>query len=190
MVTLIIVLVVIGIAVILVASVWFTYNGLVRQRMRVSEAWSGIEVQLKRRSSLVPNLVETVRGYAEHEREVFEEVARARAALTSAPDASAAADANNQLTAALRSLFAVAEAYPQLVASQNFRELQQELSDLEAKIAYARQFYNTNVMDYNTRIKVFPTVVLAGAMGFKPSEFFAATEEERADVHVSFERTR
>lgn len=182
----IVVLIIVVAAAAIIAFVWLLYNRLVRARMRVQESWSGIDVQLKRRSSLVPNLVETVRGYAQHEREVFENVTRARAALMEAGDARSAAQADNQLTAALRTLFAVAENYPQLQAAQNFRELQSELSDLEAKIAYARQFYNSNVMDYNTKIRVFPNVLLATNFGFKDAEFFEAEEEERGDVTVSF----
>ena len=178
--------VVLGIVVILVIFLWATYNGLVRSKMRVAESWSGIDVQLKRRSSLVPNLVETVKGYAAHERGVFENVAKARAALMGATDPKAAGEANNMLTGALKTLFAVAEAYPQLKASENFQKLQSELSDLEAKIAYARQFYNTNVLDFNTRIKVFPNVLLANPMGFKEAAFFDAGEEGRAEVKVSF----
>lgn len=178
--------VVLGIVVILVIFLWATYNGLVKSKMRVAESWSGIDVQLKRRSSLVPNLVETVKGYAAHERGVFENVAKARAALMGATDPKAAAEANNMLTGALKTLFAVAEAYPQLKASENFQKLQSELSDLEAKIAYARQFYNTNVLDFNTRIKVFPNVLLANPMGFKEAAFFDAGEEGRAEVKVSF----
>lgn len=182
-----IVLLVIGALVLLVlVFIWGLYNGLVKARMRVSEAWSGIDVQLKRRSSLVPNLVETVKGYAAHEREVFERVTEARAAVMNAGDAKSAGDANNMLTGALKTLFAVAEAYPELKASQNFMELQTELSDLEAKVAYARQFYNGNVLDYNTKIKVFPNVLLAGTFGFKEADFFQAEEEARADVKVSF----
>ena len=178
--------VVLGIVVILVIFLWATYNGLVKSKMRVAESWSGIDVQLKRRSSLVPNLVETVKGYAAHERGVFENVAKARAALMGATDPKAAGEANNMLTGALKTLFAVAEAYPQLKASENFQKLQSELSDLEAKIAYARQFYNTNVLDFNTRIKVFPNVLLANPMGFKEAAFFDAGEEGRAEVKVSF----
>ncbi len=178
--------VIIAIIVIIGIWIWALYNGLVRARVRVQEAWSGIDVQLKRRSSLVPNLVETVKGYAAHEKEVFENVAKARAALMGAGDARSAAEANNQLTAALKTLFAVAENYPQLRASENFMQLQKELSDIEEKIAYSRQFYNTNVMDFNTRIKVFPNVLLANSFGFKPADFFAATEAEKADVKVSF----
>lgn len=180
------IIVVVVILVIIGIAVWSIYNSLVRGRIRVGEAWSGIDVQLKRRSSLVPNLVETVKGYATHEREVFENVSKARAALMSAGDAKSAAEANNQLTGALKSLFAVAEAYPQLRASENFMQLQKELSDIEAKIAYARQFYNSNVMDFNQKIQVFPNNLLAGGFGFKPADFFAATEEEKADVKVSF----
>lgn len=154
--------------------------------MRVGEAWSGIDVQLKRRSDLIPNLVETVKGYAQHEREIFENVAKARSALLGATGPKAAAQADGELTRTLKTLFAVAEAYPQLRASENFQKLQSELSDIEAKIAYARQFYNSNVMDYNMKIKVFPNVLIAGALGFREADFFAATEEERAAVKVSF----
>lgn len=168
--------------------VWGLYNGLVRGRMQVRESWSGIDVQLKRRYSLIPNLVETVKGYAAHEREVFENVTKARAALMSANDAKSAAEANNQLTSALRTLFAVAENYPQLRASENFMQLQKELSDIEAKIAYARQFYNSNVMSYNTKIQVFPNVLLARSFGFTQADFFAATEAEKAEARVSFEK--
>ncbi len=182
------------IAVIVVAAIvaifglwfWSMFNGLVRSRNRVREAWSGIDVQLKRRSSLVPNLVETVKGYAAHERETFENVTEARARLDQAGTARDAAEANNMLTQTLRSLFAVAENYPDLKAQASFQELQQELSDLEEKIAYARQFYNRNVLDYNTKIESFPQVLMAGGMGFHASEFFEAEEEARAEVRVSF----
>ncbi|MBI4330253.1 MAG: LemA family protein [Chloroflexi bacterium] len=181
-------IVVVALVVAVIIFLWSLYNGLVRSHMRVKESWSGIDVQLKRRSSLVPNLVETVKGYATHEREVFENVTRARAALMGAGNPKEAADANNMLTGALKTLFAVAEAYPQLRASENFTRLQSELSDLEAKIAYARQFYNGNVQDYNTLIRVFPNVLIATRFGFKEEPFFAATEEEKADVKVSFAR--
>ena len=177
-----------AIVVLIALFIWALYNGLVRSRIQVRESWSGIDVQLKRRSSLIPNLVETVKGYAAHEREVFENVTKARAALMSAGDAKSAAEANNQLTGALKTLFAVAENYPQLRATENFMQLQKELSDVEAKIAYARQFYNSNVMSYNTRIQVFPNVLLAGNFGFAPADFFATTETERADIKVSFEK--
>lgn len=164
------------------------YNGLVRGRNRVKEAYSGIDVQLRRRASLVPNLVETVKGYAEHERGTFEEVTRARAQLERAGTPADAASANNMLTGALRHLFAVAENYPQLQAAQNFRDLQAELSDIEEKIAFARQFYNTNVLDYNNRIGTIPTSMIAGMFSFTPEEFFEADEEGRAEVKVDFDR--
>jgi len=181
-------LVVAGIILLILLFIWALYNGLVRSKMRVGEAWSGIDVQLKRRSSLIPNLVETVKGYAAHEREVFEKVTQARSALMGAQGPAEAAQANSQLTSALKTLFAVAEAYPQLRATENFQKLQSELSDIEAKIAYARQFYNSNVMDFNTKIRLFPNVLLAGPLGFREASFFAATEEEKADIKVSFAR--
>jgi LemA protein len=181
-------LVVAGIILLILLFIWALYNGLVRSRLKVSEAWSGIDVQLKRRSSLIPNLVEMVKGYAAHEREVFEKVTQARSALMGAQGPAEAAQANNQLTSALKTLFAVAEAYPQLRATENFQKLQSELSDIEAKIAYARQFYNSNVMDFNTKIRLFPNVLLAGPLGFREAPFFAATEEEKADIKVSFAR--
>jgi len=163
-----------------------TYNGLVRGRVRCREAWSGIDVQLKRRASLIPNLVETVKGYAAHEKTVLENVTRARAMLEQAGGAAQAAQADNVLTGALRSLFAVAENYPQLKANENFLALQQELSDIEEKVAFARQFYNRNVMDFNTRIEVFPNVIIANMFNFDPFEFFEAEEGAREDVQVSF----
>jgi len=162
------------------------YNGLVRARVRTREAWSGIDVQLKRRADLIPNLVETVRGYAAHERETFENVTRARAMLQQAGTAAEAAQANNFLTQTLRSLFAVSERYPDLKANQNFLDLQNELSDIEEKIAFARQFYNRNVMSYNTRIQTFPNVVMANKFGFERFEFFEAEEAAREAPEVSF----
>lgn len=166
--------------------VWALYNGLVTAKARVDESWSGIDVQLKRRTDLIPNLVETVKGYAAHEKSVFENVTKARSALMSATTPMGAAQANNQLTAALKTLFAVAENYPDLKASQNFLDLQQQVGDTEDKIAYARQFYNTNVLDYNVKIKVFPNVLLAGPLGFREVEFFKATEEEKEEVKIKF----
>ncbi len=162
------------------------YNALVRARVRTREAWSGIDVQLKRRANLIPNLVETVRGYAGHERETFENVTRARAMLQQAGTAADTAQANNFLTQTLRSLFAVSERYPDLKANQNFLDLQQELSDIEEKIAFARQFYNRNVMSYNTRIQSFPDMVMANMFGFLRFEFFEAEEGARAVPEVSF----
>ncbi len=162
------------------------YNGLIRARVRAREAWSGIDVQLKRRASLIPNLVETVKGYAAHEKEVLENVTRARAMLEQAGGPAQAAQADNVLTGALRSLFAVAENYPQLRANENFLALQKELSDVEEKVAFARQFYNRNVMDFNTRIQVFPSVIIANMFNFERFDFFEAEETAREDVQVSF----
>jgi len=183
-------LIVVGIIVVVLLIVIFwvigMYNGLVRARIRVKEAWSGIDVQLKRRSSLIPNLVETVKGYAAHEKETLENVTRARAMLDRASGPKEAAQADNMLQASLRSLFAVAEAYPDLKANENFRELQRELTDTEDKIAYSRQFYNTNVGNYNEKRLTFPTAIIAGMFNFGPEEFYEAEEESRADVHVSF----
>ncbi|MCH8849438.1 MAG: LemA family protein [Chloroflexi bacterium] len=163
-----------------------TYNGLIRSRVRTNEAWAGIDVQLKRRASLIPNLVETVKGYAAHESDVLEEVTRARSMLEQAGGAAQAAQADNVLTGALRTLFAVSENYPQLVANQGFLDLQKELADLEEKIAFARQFYNRNVMDFNTRIQVFPSVIIANMFNFERFDFFEAEETAREDVQVSF----
>lgn len=162
------------------------YNGLVTLKARIDEAWSGIDVQLKRRADLIPNLVASVKGYAVHEKSVFENVTKARSALMGASGPKEAAVANDQLSGALKTLFAVAESYPDLKASQNFLELQQQLGDTEDKIAYSRQFYNSNVLDYNVKIKVFPNVILANAMGFKEAEFFKAAESEKENVKVSF----
>ena len=178
----IIILVLVGI----LGYLWLTYNGLITAKTRVDEAWSGIDVQLKRRTDLIPNLVETVKGYAKHEKKVFEEVTKARSALLSAKSPGDAAAANNMVSAALKSLFAVAEAYPDLKASDNFKDLQRQLEDTEDKIAYSRQFYNTNVMDYNVKIKVFPNVLFVSGLGFSEREFFKAADEERKEVKVDF----
>ena len=185
----VVVVVIIVALVLLGLFVMLSYNGLVKGRLRVKEAYSGIDVQLKRRSSLIPNLVETVKGYAAHESGTLEAVTRARSQLDNAQGAQAAAQANNMLTQTLRSLFAVAEAYPDLKANTNFLELQRELSDTEEKIAYARQFYNRNVLSYNQSVSVFPKVILANMFNFQPEEFFEAEEEARQDVRVSFAGT-
>lgn len=166
--------------------VWFVYNQLITARTRVNESWAGIDVQLKRRSSLIPNLVETVKGYAEHEKGVFEEVTKARSMLMNAEGPADKAEADNMLTGALKSLFAVAENYPDLKANENFMSLQNDLTDTEDKIAYARQFYNQNVMDYNIKIQTFPNVLIAQMFNFEKFEFFKAAEEERQDVKVDF----
>src|SRR5213593_1960460 len=184
--TAIIIIAVLAVIIVIIALVLFgMYNGLIRSRNRVKEAWSGIDVQLRRRASLVPNLVETVKGYASHERETFEEVTRARSAVEQAGSVPDAAAANNMLTGALRHLFAVAENYPQLRASENFMNLQTELSDIEEKIAFSRQFYNTNVLDYNNRLQTVPTVFIANMFGFQREEFFEADEEGHAEVRLT-----
>lgn len=180
--------IIIGVVILVVAG-WFlmTYNTLVTLRNRVKEAWSQIEIQLKRRSSLIPNLVETVKGYAKHEKGVFEKVTQARSALMGAKDPAHKAAANDMLTGALKSLFAVAEAYPDLKASDNFKALQDEISDTETKVAASRQFYNANVLDLNNTIETMPTALIAGMFGFTKEEFFKATEEEKKDIAVKFD---
>lgn len=162
------------------------YNTLVRSRMRTREAWSGIEVQLKRRASLIPNLVETVRGYANHEHAVFSEVAQARGALASASTPATAAAADQSLTQALGRLMAVAENYPQLQAASGFGQLQAEIEDTEEKVAYARQFYNQNALDYNARIQSFPGNQFARWFGFEPVAFFTADKSAFDEVKVNF----
>ena len=141
---------------------------------------------MKRRADLIPNLVETVKGYAKHEKEVFENVTKARSNLMSAESLQEKAEANNQLSATLKSLFAVAEAYPDLKANTNFMDLQRQLEDTEDKVAYSRQFYNSNVLDFNNKVQIFPTNMIANMLGFKPFEFFQAKEEERKRVDVKF----
>ncbi|MEK7186585.1 MAG: LemA family protein [Patescibacteria group bacterium] len=176
---------VIAIALILL-FIWFLYNGLITARLRVNEALSQIDVQLKRRADLIPNLIETVKGYAKHEKELFEKVTKERSALVSAKGMHDKAEANNQLSQTLKSIFAVAESYPDLKASQNFSELQSELSDTENKIAYSRQFYNSSVLDFNTKIQVFPNVFFAKLLNFKEAEFFEAENEDKKKVEVKF----
>ena len=176
-------------AVVAVLIVWVIgmYNRLVVMRNRIENAWSQIDVQLKRRFDLIPNLVETVKGYAKHERTVFENVTQARTAfLNAGPDIKAQAQADAMLTGALKSLFAVAEAYPDLKANQNFLLLQEELSGTESKIAYARQFYNDSVLQYDNGLEMFPTNLLAGMFGFQPKPYFEAPAVEREAVKVQF----
>ena len=177
---------VVGVVVIGVVYLVATYNGFIVLAARIKEALSNIDVQLKRRADLIPNLVETVKGYAKHEKEVFENVTKARASLMGAGTLQEKAEANNQVTSALKTLFAVAEAYPQLQSSDNFKDLQRQLEDTEDKVAYSRQFYNTNVLEYNTRIQTFPGNILGNMFGFKQYEFFQATEEEKKNVKVQF----
>ena len=175
-----------GIVVVLVLYFIATYNSLVVLRTRIQEALSGIDVQLKRRADLIPNLVETVKGYAKHEKEVFENVTAARSALMTADTPHEKAAADNMLTGALKSLFAVAEAYPELKANENFAELQRQLEDTEDKVAYSRQFYNSNVLEYNTKVQMFPSNFIANMFGFKTFEFFEAEEADRKEVKVQF----
>ncbi len=178
----VILLVIVGIIFLIV-----TYNSLVSTMKQVDNSWSQIDVQLKRRADLIPNLVETVKGYAKFEKSVLTSVTEARSALMSAKTPKEAAKADNMLAGALKSIFAVAEAYPTLKASENFKALQEELSSTENKVAFARQFYNDMVMKWNTMIVTFPTVVIAGMFGMKKDrEFFGATDEERKSVKVDF----
>ena len=172
-----------------VLFVFGRYNSLVRARNRTQEAWSGIEVQLRRRASLIPNLLEIVRGYAEHEREVFEQVAYARGAMQKADGAGQSGAASNLLTQALGRLLAVVENYPQLRASEIFLSLREDLRDTEEKIAFARQFYNRNVLDYNTRIQTYPDAPLAQYFGFTAGEFFETDAEGHSEQHMSFNRS-
>ena len=168
----IVIAVVVVLALILGVYLWATYNGLVTLNVRVDEAWSDITVQLKRRADLIPNLIETVKGYAAHEKGVFEAVTKARAATLSAGDPSHAAEAENMMQSALKSIFAVAEAYPQLQASQNFLQLQGELVDTEDKVQASRRFYNGGVRELNTKIQLFPNTLFARRLGFGPRDFF------------------
>lgn len=171
-----------------VVVVWLiaTYNGLITLKNRVDEAWSDIDVQLKRRYDLIPNLINTVKGYAAHEKEVFEKVTEARSRAMGAGSAADKAQAENMLSNTLKSLFAVAEAYPDLKANQNFLELQRELTDTEDKIQAARRFYNGNARDFNIKIEVFPTNLIAGMLHFSKREFFEAADAEKEPVKVEF----
>lgn len=179
--------IILTILVVVVLWLVFTYNGLIRRRYRVKEAWADIDVQLKRRYDLIPNLVETVKGYATHEKEAFEKVTQARAAALGAQTVHEKEAAENVLTSALKSIFAIAEAYPQLRAVESFVKLQDELSDTENKIQAARRFYNGNVMEFNTKTETFPTNLIAGIFGFKKEEFFQLQQEEaREPVGVKF----
>lgn len=183
MIPLIVVLAVVGL---LVLSALFIFNRLVRLRNEVNTGWSNIDVQLKRRADLIPNLVEAVKGYATHERAVFDHVTKARAALRSATTPVAAAAATDVLGQALGGLFAVAEAYPELKASENFRHLQEELVDTEDKISAARRYYNATVMAYNNAVQTFPSLAVAAPLGFREREFFEATDADRQAVEVAF----
>jgi LemA protein len=164
---------------------WATYNGLVKSNVRVDSAWSDITVQLKRRADLVPNLIETVKGYAKHEKEVFENITKARSAVSQAQGAAQTAEAENMFTGALKSLFAVAENYPDLKANQNFLDLQAQLVDTENKIQASRRFYNGSVEDLNIKIQVFPTNIIAKRLGFTSRELFEV--EDRASIEEPVE---
>ncbi len=178
-----IILIIIAIFVIWLITI---YNGLIRLKNRTDEAWSDIDVQLKRRHDLIPNLVETVKGYAKHEKELFENVTKARSAAMQAQGTKEKAQAENMLSKTLKSLFAVAENYPQLRASENFAKLQDELSDTENKIQAARRFYNGQVRDFNTKIQIFPNNILAGWLKFKKYNFFEIEGKEKENVEVKF----
>ena len=175
-----------GIVVLLGVYAVVLYNGLIKLRNRIENAWAQIDVQLRRRYDLIPNLVETVKAYATHEQETLESVTRARAAAINAGSVGEQAQAENMVTSALKSLFAVSEAYPDLKANQNFLQLQEELSGTEGRISYARQFYNDTVFRYNTKIQSFPALLIAGPLQFRPREYFEADDTSRGPVQVEF----
>ncbi len=178
------ILIVVGVIILFVILL---FNSLIRLKNQVKNAWAQIDVQLKRRADLIPNLVETVKGYAKHEKKVFTEVTKARSALMKADTPTKAAKADNMLSGTLKSLFAVAENYPTLKANENFLQLQEELSGTESKVAYARQFYNDIVMRFNTKIETFPNNMMASMLGFKEFDSFEAAETERKAVKVKFD---
>lgn len=179
-------IIIIVVLVLIILSIISTYNELVRLRNKVKDQWSQIDVQLKRRCDLIPNLVETVKGYAKHEKGTLEAVIKARNTFLSAKSPEDEMKASKEVTSALNKLFALAEAYPDLKANENFTSLQSTLSETEDKISYARQFYNDNVMNYKNKIEMFPSNIVAGIFNFKPEPFFEATEEERKNVEVKF----
>ncbi|MFH1583232.1 MAG: LemA family protein [Candidatus Falkowbacteria bacterium] len=179
--------IVLAVIAVVVAALIAMYNGLIRFKVRVDEAWSDIDVQLKRRYDLIPNLVETVKGYAAHEQGTLQKVVEARAAAMQAGNTAEKAKTENMLSDTLKSIFALAENYPDLKANQNFLELQKELSDTENKIQAARRFYNGNVRDFNTKLQVFPTNIIGNMLGFKDREFFGIEDEkEKEAVQVKF----
>ncbi len=175
-----------GAAALAVLYIVLTYNSLITLRARIDNSWGQIDVQLKRRFDLIPNLVESVKGYAKHEKELFTDVTKARASMANAKTVGEKAQADNMLAGTLKSLFAVAENYPTLRASENFKMLQEELSGVESKIAYARQFYNDSVLTYNTAIATVPSNLIAGIGGFTPKEYFKTEGAEKENVKVKF----
>ena len=184
--TLILIIIIVVVIIVIIATIIHMYNKLVGLRNRVKNSYSQIDVQLKRRNDLIPNLVETVKGYASHEKEVLEEVTRARTGVMNASSIEETSEADNQLTGALKTLFAVAENYPDLKANSNFQQLQNELSETEDKISYARQFYNDVVLKYNNACQQFPSNILAGMFGFSEEEYFQVPESERSVPEVKF----
>ena len=182
----ILLIILIVIIIIILVAIVAIYNGLVTARNKVKNAWAQIDVQLNRRADLIPNLVETVKGYAAHESSVFEDVTAARAGLMNANGVKEISEANNQLSSTLKTLFAVAENYPELKANENFKELQAQLAQTEDKIAYSRQFYNDSVMMYNNKCQTFPSNIFAGMFGFKEADFFEAAGEARSVPKVEF----
>ncbi|MBP5784105.1 MAG: LemA family protein [Methanobrevibacter sp.] len=179
-------IILIVIIIIILVAIVAIYNGLVTARNKVKNAWAQIDVHLNRRADLIPNLVETVKGYAAHESSVFEDVTAARAGLMNANGVKEIGEANNQLSNTLKTLFAVAENYPELKANENFKELQAQLAESEDKIAYSRQFYNDTVMMYNNKCQTFPSNIFAGMFGFKEADFFEAAGEARSVPKVEF----
>lgn len=179
-------IILIAIIIIILVAIVAIYNGLVTAKNKVKNAWAQIDVQLNRRADLIPNLVETVKGYAAHESSVFEDVTAARAGLMNANGVKEISDANNQLSSTLKTLFAVAENYPELKANENFKELQAQLAQTEDKIAYSRQFYNDTVLMYNNKCQTFPSNIFAGMFGFKEADFFEAAGEARSVPKVEF----
>ena len=177
--------IIIAVLVVLIIAIILAYNSLVKYNVRTDEAWSDITVQLKRRADLIPNLVSAVQGYAKHEKTVFEDVTKARTAIMSAKSPGETAKADNMLSSAMKSLFAVAENYPNLKASENFKQLQADITDTENKVQASREIYNSNVKDFNTKRKIFPTNIIAGILGFKKDrEFFTVDSTEQVQNPV------
>ncbi len=180
------IIIVVVIIIVLIIAIIALYNGLVKARNKVKNAWAQIDVQLNRRADLIPNLIETVKGYASHEKTIFDDVTKARSGLMNANTVKDIEEANNQLSGTLKTLFAVAENYPDLKANENFKELQKQLAETEDKIAYSRQFYNDTVYMYNNKCQTFPSNIFANAFGFKEADFFETAGEARSVPKVEF----